>query len=268
MEQNKKRIEEAGLGVVAISYDSVAVLKAFADRQHITFPLLSDRQSEIIRRYGIFNETVEKSSPSYGIPYPGVYVLDAQGRIVAKYFEDDFKNRDTAALILMRSFGLSAPGPHESVAAKHIQLSTSASDHNVATGQKVLLEVDVDLPANMHVYAPGVTGYIPIDWKMDSSTGVTIGPAEYPASQSMRLEAIHETVPVFQGQVRLLRTVTVGGPGEIKAILDAGGALTLSGTFRYQACDETTCYNPEIVPVSWKLRVMPLDRVRATADSK
>jgi hypothetical protein len=78
----------------------------------------------------------------------------------------------------------------------------------------------------------------------------------------MRLEAIHETVPVFQGHVRVLRTVTIGSPAEIKEILDSGGALSLTGTFRYQACDEHECFNPETVPVSWKLKIVPLDRTR------
>ncbi len=249
--------------MAAISYDSVAVLKAFADRQHITFPLLSDPQSAIIRRYGILNGTVEKNSPAYGVPYPGVYVLDAQGRVIAKYFEDDFKQRDTAALILMRSFGLSAAGPHTTVAAKHLQLATASSDEEVATGQKIFIALELSLPPNMHVYAPGVTGYIPIDWTMEQTPGAAIGPAEYPVSALLRMEAIHETVPVFQGQVRLVRTVVIGNPTEIKAILDAGGSLILSGTFRYQACDDRTCFLPETVPVSWKLKVLPLDRVRA-----
>ena len=34
--------------MAAISYDSVAVLKSFADRQRITFPLLSDPDSKVI----------------------------------------------------------------------------------------------------------------------------------------------------------------------------------------------------------------------------
>jgi peroxiredoxin len=32
------------------------VLKSFADRQHITYPLLSDPDSKIIRAYDILNE--------------------------------------------------------------------------------------------------------------------------------------------------------------------------------------------------------------------
>lgn len=61
-------IRKQGLGVAAISYDPTGALKNSADRQHITYPLLSDPESKIIRTYGIFNETVNPDWPAYGIP--------------------------------------------------------------------------------------------------------------------------------------------------------------------------------------------------------
>ena len=41
LQRNLNAIRQQGLGLAAISYDSVAVLKNFTDRLHITFPLLS-----------------------------------------------------------------------------------------------------------------------------------------------------------------------------------------------------------------------------------
>ena len=124
MEQNRERIRAQGLGLAAISYDSTAILKAFAERQHIGFELLSDPDSSVIRRYGILNETVERDSPFFGIPHPGTYVLDARGVVIAKYFEEDFRVRDTSASILLRQFGLT-PAPHGNIEAKHLQLAAS-----------------------------------------------------------------------------------------------------------------------------------------------
>ncbi len=262
MEKHRDRIKQAGLGLAAISYDSPEVLKAFSERQGITFPLLSDPQSRIITEYGILNQTVQKTSPVWGVPYPGVYVLDAGGKVVAKYFEDDYKQRDTAAQILIKSFGLEAPGPHETVPAKHLQIKTSSSDVDVATGQNIILELAVDLPEKMHVYAPGIQHYIPIEWTIADGAGYHAGPVEYPASTVMRLEVIHESVPVFQGRFRLLRTVTIGDPAALKPILEKGGALIIEGSFRYQACDDVECYLPETVRVRWTLHALPLDRTR------
>ena len=87
LEQNLDAFRKHGLGVAAISYDSVAVLKNFGDRQHISYPLLSDPESKIIRAFDILNETVESGTAFYGIPYPGTFILDTQGRVIAKYFE-------------------------------------------------------------------------------------------------------------------------------------------------------------------------------------
>ena len=52
------RLEELrgrGLAVAAISYDSEAILKDFAERRGITFPLLSDDDSAVITDFGILN---------------------------------------------------------------------------------------------------------------------------------------------------------------------------------------------------------------------
>ena len=127
MEQNRARIKQRGLGLAAISYDSVNIVKAFADREHIGFPLLADPESKVIRSYGILNETVAKESPSFGIPYPGTYVLNDRGVVIAKYFEDDYRVRDTAESILLRQFGIT-PAPHESLKTKHLQLSLSGAE--------------------------------------------------------------------------------------------------------------------------------------------
>ena len=42
-------LTDAGIGVAAISYDSEETLAAFADRRGISFPLLSDDESAVIK---------------------------------------------------------------------------------------------------------------------------------------------------------------------------------------------------------------------------
>ena len=86
-----KEIEATGGQVVAISYDSAAILKRFAARSSITYPLLSDAGSKTIDAYGIRNkEAPERWS---GIPYPGTFIVDTQGVIRAKLFLDGYKDR-------------------------------------------------------------------------------------------------------------------------------------------------------------------------------
>jgi hypothetical protein len=261
LEQNRARIGAQGLGLAAISYDSVAILKAFADREHIGFELLSDPESRVIRSYGILNETVQKDSPSFGIPNPGTYVLDASGTVMAKYFEDDFRVRDTAASILLRQFGLK-PAPRETVQAKHLQLILSGGDAPLRPNQRVSLAVEVRIPKRVHIYAPGVTGYTPISLTMQSSPAFQPDPVSYPSAMTMKLAVIHETVPVYELPFRLVETITLGGAQQIEPLLDHDRNLAINGELHYQACDDRRCYVPETVPLKWTVQVLPFDRTR------
>jgi hypothetical protein len=263
LQQNYNRIQAAGLGLAAISYDSPAVLKTFAARRGITFPLLSDSESKIIRAYGILNTSVEKSSPSYGIPNPGIYVLDTRGTVKAKYFEDDYRERQTAAVILLREFGIEPATSHTSLTAKHLSLSTSASNTEARMGRHVSLIIDVDLPARVHVYAPGVQGYIPIEWKQADTPAAKATAVVFPNPKTLFLQAINEKVPVFEGRLRLIREITFGADKELAPLADHDGNLKLSGTLRYQACDDEKCFLPETVPLAWTFHFESLDRVRA-----
>ena len=62
------QLREEGFGLAAISYDSAAILENFAARRNITFPLLSDPESKIIRDFGILNEKVQQAMQA-GIPH-------------------------------------------------------------------------------------------------------------------------------------------------------------------------------------------------------
>jgi hypothetical protein len=263
LEQNLDRIRKQGLGLAAVSYDSVEVLKNFADRRHITFPLLSDPQSKIIRAFGILNDTVQPGTAQFGIPYPGTFILDTKGTVVAKYFEDDFRERISASDILVRQFGAVADSDSSSEEASHLSLTTAASMAVARPGERIVLSLELDLKPNMHVYAPGVEGYIPIDWKLEESPAAKVLPFQYPASQKLHLKAIGETVPVYRGRMRVTREITFGPENAVRPLVTPTGELILKGSLRYQACDDRKCYLPETVPLEWRFHFEGLDRERA-----
>lgn len=266
LEQNSSRLKPLGLSVVGVSYDSPAVLKNFAERKAIHFALLSDPDSEIIRKLGLLNEAVPKGSPFFGIPHPGVFLLDGAGKVTAKYFEEDFRQRYTAAAILMRQFGVETGAAREEVEGKRLTLTVSASNATVSAGERIGLVIDMDLRPGLHVYAPGVQDYIPIAWTMKDAKGWTAHEVRYPAAEQLHLKAIDETVPAYQGHVRLTREITIADAGGLKAAADASGTLTVEGSLRYQACDDTMCYIPETLPVVWRLKVETLDATRAPVE--
>ncbi len=266
LERDYSMVRKRGLGLAAISYDSVDVLKNFADRKVITFPLLSDPDSHIIRAFGILNDSVKPESSQYGIPYPGTYVLDANGRVVAKYFEDDMRERISASAILAGRFGEPVASASATVAAKHTALTTAASTPIAMPGHRILLSLDIDLSAHMHVYAPGVAGYIPVEWNIDPAGGTKLQPVQFPAPEKLYLKAIKETALIYRRKVRLTREITFGQEATLKPLVDANGELVLKGAFRYQACDDRVCYPPETVPVEWRFQFQGMERERAPAE--
>lgn len=263
LQGNLEKIRAEGLGVVAISYDSVEVLKSFAERRGITFPMLSDPESKIIRDFGILNEQTAQGTMQYGIPYPGTYLVDRAGRVTAKYFEDDYTQRYTTGEILVSRFGGSVGAAHTAVEGKHLRVSASASNAKVRSGQRISLVLDVTVGTGLHVYAPGVSSdYIPVEWSMKETPAMVVRAAAYPASKRMRLKPIKQTVPVYQGTFRVVRDVTIARDAAVKPLLDGEGKLTIEGGLKYQACDDKLCYPPETLPMRWTLQVENHDRER------
>ena len=137
-----------------------------------------------------------------------------------------------------------APKPIET---KHLTIAVSAG--SIAAG-KLPLYVDVTPREQMHVYAPGQPGYIAIELKLDAAAPVTAaGKAKYPAAEKIFMPALKETQLVYGKPFRITQDVTVrrGAPGP----------LTVTGTVRYQACDDTICYKPVTIPVTWTLSSNP-----------
>jgi hypothetical protein len=266
LEHNREQFAKLGIGLVAISYDSVAILHNFAERRGIHFPMLSDAGSKIIRSAGLLNETIPHESPFFGIPNPGTFILDAKGVVTAKYFEDDYRERFTAADILTKQFNMTPSSGRHEVIGKQLTAVASSSNYVVRAGQRVALVLDVELKPKMHVYAPGVEGYIPIAWKMKESPAFAVHDVTLPPSKMLHLPAINETVPVYQGKFRIERDITIAAEGKVKPLVDGEGQFLVEGTLQYQACDDRMCYVPQELKVGWTFQLEGLDRERVPAE--
>jgi peroxiredoxin len=84
------------------------VLTRFARAHQITFPMLSDKGSAVIRRYGILNTNIPPTHTFYGIPFPGEFLVAPDGRVADKVFLPDFQDRATASEVLLKDFGIGA----------------------------------------------------------------------------------------------------------------------------------------------------------------
>ena len=81
MQRDLKSIDRAGIQLVGISYDSAKVLKEFAAKSNVKYPLLSDSKSKVIKVFGILNEKARGMQA--GIPYPMTILLDKDGNVRA-----------------------------------------------------------------------------------------------------------------------------------------------------------------------------------------
>ncbi len=126
LQSQVKGLRDRGLGLATISYDPVETLAAFAKQHDITFPMLADVGSVIIKKFGILNPAPEwalgpeKDDPAVqaevrkyvsvvgardimvGIAFPGTFILDAQGRVKQRFFEDFYIERNTVSSLLLK----------------------------------------------------------------------------------------------------------------------------------------------------------------------
>ncbi len=74
-------------------YDSPATLARFSEKYEIGYPVLSDPESSAIIQLGLLNPTYDPSTKYYGVPYPGVFLIDSQGIIIKKFAEENYRDR-------------------------------------------------------------------------------------------------------------------------------------------------------------------------------
>jgi peroxiredoxin len=95
-------IEKRGYGVAALSYDSPEILAAFTVKRQIAYTLLSDPKSEVIDRYKLRDPQYPPGNRAYGVPRPIIFILDPNGVIKAKLYEESFKDRPPVAAVISK----------------------------------------------------------------------------------------------------------------------------------------------------------------------
>ena len=202
-----------------------------------------------------------------GMARPGYFFIDPKGTIREKFFEAKYRQRFSGNNVIGKLFPALGDEVTDNVAAPHLSLAVEQSDRTGFPGGRIVLTAEVQLPPDVHVYAPGVQGYKAIHLAMDPAAGVEFTPVSYPRAKVLYLPAIKESVPVFEGKFRVTQDLRISSAAEFSNSLGADGkTLTITGKFDYQACDSKICFLPTSVPVRWQLQVLPLDRQRAPED--
>ena len=251
-----------GLSVAGVSYDSVTILADFSRRRGITFPLLSDPGSATIKRYGILNTSVpETNQETFGVPFQGTFMLNAQGVVTSRFFEQAYQERTTVGSILAR-LGNNRGVPATKVSSPQIDIASFVTDSIVAPGTHFSIVLDIKPAQRVHVYAPGATGYRPIALSVEAQPGVVMRNVQHPPSEDYYFKPLKEHVQVYQRPFRIVQDVLIDASPQAQTALNNMTVLTIKGVLSYQACDDNVCFTPQSVPFKWTVTLRGLDRDR------
>jgi peroxiredoxin len=92
--KREAEFEAKGLNVVFLSYDTPELQTRFKKKSHINPTVLSDPDSEIIKAFGLLNESMNPNGRYYGAPHPVVFIVNNEMTIAAKLYEEDYLSND------------------------------------------------------------------------------------------------------------------------------------------------------------------------------
>jgi len=241
-------------------------LREFGEKQNIPFRLLSDIDSEVIRRYGILNDQVGREDAFLeGIPYPGVYVTDEEGIVVAKFFHDTYKKRDSPEMLIDAALGRieisdDAPGVSGGDQEVRIAAFVHGGKGTIRQGIRRQLVVRFELGEGMHVYGePVPEGMIPTRISVSAPPGLVVEEPLFPPTETLRLESMGMELPVWSGSFDVVVPFyPVGELASETRPLDVDTAQ-VDITVRYQACDDAVCFPPKTEQLSLGLALDVID---------
>ena len=241
-------MQNAGLRVAAVSYDSKATLKRFADAHQITYPLLSDQGSAVIRKFGILNTNIPDGNMFHGIPFPGDYVLAADGTVKDKYFLPNYQTRPTASGILLADFNVVGDQASVGIGAEDVQAKISLSSVQAAPGQALGVAVAIAIAPGWHIYGqPLPENYVATSLTF-AGDAVAQQSVALPPAVPLEFKALGETLPVYEGSFQGRGSIVISG--RVKP-----GTSKIAGTFRFQECNDSICKLPQEIPFEIPIKI-------------
>ena len=245
LQEKMSAFDALGISVLAISYDEPDALKDFQDAYGITYTLLSDPDSKVIRDYGILNTLIaEDDHPWFGIPFPGTYVTDSQGTITHKFFENNLVLRVGPEELLRAVDGDALSeyigNPVSDTADAEPKVFLEGEHLTVGVLQHLVCQINV--PQGRHLYAdPAPQGMIPFTLTLDAQSKLVIRELIRPASEAHTMAGTGEVIQVNHGRVELRLPITANAA--ITSTTEPT-MLDLSGEVSWQTCDEDVCDVP------------------------
>ena len=140
---------------------------------------------------------------------------------------------------MARAQGIDLGAARDAAHKGHVTLLSDTLPLAAEKTQTVELRFRVDPGFHINSHTPKDELLIPTELKLDSANGVNVQGEQYPKGSAFRLTVgSGETLDVYQGEFRVMVKLAV-----------AQGASLLTGSLRYQACDNAACFPPKSLPV-------------------
>lgn len=92
-------LKDRGYNLYGLSYDSPDQQDRFSKNQMLKYEMLSDQPSAVIDAFGLRDPQYTEGR-AVGVPYASVFLIDKDGKIIAKTVSGDYKKRPTNEQIL------------------------------------------------------------------------------------------------------------------------------------------------------------------------
>jgi peroxiredoxin len=258
LQRNLPNFERNNIAVFGISYDPVDVLARFAGAHGVTFPLLSDEGSKVIRELGMLDEQVYEHHAAFGVtrrddrfwgvPYPGEFLIDERGVVTQKRFQKNYRERETSQTILEQGFGMEASshGPEARGESGGVAVRAFLDAAQYRIYQRLRLNVEVVVPSGWHVYSlPIPEGYVPLSVSVTPIEGLELGEPVLPTPHPFRVERLEEQFFVYDGKISVA----------VPAVFTKNvGDQTLHIEVRFQACSTNQCQRPNGVRLDLRIK--------------
>jgi len=244
-------LEKHGLKIAAVSYDARETLAAFAERFSIGYPLLSDKGSEVIRRFGLFNHNMAPELRSYGVPHPVEYLVSPAGVVVKKYFVPNYQHRVTGSAVALGEFGeVSFDAPVARLESGALRAEIGFPSGRAFAGQEVGFFARFTLQPDWHVYgSPLPDGFTATSIEFEGPS-VLRQHLTLPEPELIEFPLLGETLPVYSGSFEVHGTLLLKFPLP-------EGELMLPAHLSFQMCSENVCEPPQTVPFELPLTLDP-----------
>ncbi len=218
--------------------------------------MLADTGGRVVELFGVLNHNiVPNERQATGIPFPGHFLLDAHGRVLAKSFTGDLRHRASGTALVAETFD-TYDGPRAVIETDELRAVVELSTGRLFGGQEVSVRVELDVAPGWHVYGTEVASpYHPLGVDYDTDTDQVMSCAlAWPVATDAHFDALDITLPVHDGRVKATGRLRLrwSPPPSIFGGLDDAvrrraippGAYPITCALRYQACTDDLCSEP------------------------